>query len=114
MADETGEVNTAVTDCEEKQEQDDTKVSPPATNGEPDGSSGQDWTEKCAPAAGEENRWSAPLLSLARKATETISSGMSYSAVPRKPSQGSAASSPTENEPESDLISSGKKLPGRL
>ncbi|XP_030594611.1 RUN and FYVE domain-containing protein 1 [Archocentrus centrarchus] len=111
MADEAGEVNTAVTDGEEKQEQDDAKVSEPATNGEPDGSSGQDWTETSAPAVAEENRWSAPLLSLARKATETISSGMSYAAVPRKSSLGSTASSPTENEPESDLSITGKKLP---
>uniref|UniRef100_A0A3Q0RMK1 RUN and FYVE domain containing 1 n=1 Tax=Amphilophus citrinellus TaxID=61819 RepID=A0A3Q0RMK1_AMPCI len=93
MADEAGEVNTAVTDGEEKQEQDDAKVSEPATNGEPDGSSGQDWTETSAPAVAEENRWSAPLLSLARKATETISSGMSYAAVPRKSSLGSTANS---------------------
>ncbi|CAI5651703.1 RUN and FYVE domain-containing protein 1 [Oreochromis niloticus] len=111
MADEAGEVNTAVTERDEKQEQDEPKVLGPATNGEPDGGSEQDWTERPAPQVAEENSWSAPLLSLARKATETISSGISYAAVQRKPSQGSAASSPTENEAESDLSNSAKKLP---
>lgn len=114
MADEAGEVNTAVTERDEKQEQDEPKVLRPATNGEPDGGSEQDWTERQAPQVAEENSWSAPLLSLARKATETISSGISYAAIQRKPSQGSAASSPTENEAESDLSNSAKKLPGRL
>lgn len=111
MADEAGEVNTAVTERDEKQEQDEPKVLGPATNGEPDGGSEQDWTERQAPQLAEENSWSAPLLSLARKATETISSGISYAAIQRKPSQGSAASSPTENEAESDLSNSAKKLP---
>ncbi|XP_006781701.1 RUN and FYVE domain-containing protein 1 [Neolamprologus brichardi] len=111
MADETGEVNTAVTERDEKQEQDEPKVLRPATNGEPDGGREQDWTERQAPQVAEENSWSAPLLSLARKATETISSGISYAAIQRKPSQGSAAGSPTENEAESDLSNSAKKLP---
>ncbi|XP_063347137.1 RUN and FYVE domain-containing protein 1 [Pelmatolapia mariae] len=109
MADEAEEVNTAVTERDE--EQDEPKVLGPATNGEPDGGSEQDWTERQAPQVAEENSWSAPLLSLARKATETISSGISYAAIQRKPSQGSAASSPTENEAESDLSNSAKKLP---
>lgn len=111
MADEAGEVNTAVTERDENQEQDESKVLRPTTNGEPDGGSEQDWTERQAPQVAEENSWSAPLLSLARKATETISSGISYAAIQRKPSQGSAASSPTENEAESDLSNSAKKLP---
>uniref|UniRef100_A0A3P8NIP7 RUN and FYVE domain containing 1 n=1 Tax=Astatotilapia calliptera TaxID=8154 RepID=A0A3P8NIP7_ASTCA len=111
MADEAGEVNTAVTERDEKQEQDEPKVLRPATNGEPDGGSEQDWTERQASQVAEENSWSAPLLSLARKATETISSGISYAAIQRKPSQGYAASSPTENEAESDLSNSAKKLP---
>ncbi|XP_039871761.1 RUN and FYVE domain-containing protein 1 [Simochromis diagramma] len=111
MADEAGEVNTAVTERDENQEQDEPKVLRPTTNGEPDGGSEQDWTERQAPQVAEENSWSAPLLSLARKATETISSGISYAAIQRKPSQGSAASSPTENEAESELSNSAKKLP---
>uniref|UniRef100_A0A668ASU0 RUN and FYVE domain containing 1 n=1 Tax=Myripristis murdjan TaxID=586833 RepID=A0A668ASU0_9TELE len=51
-----------------------------------------------------ESSWSAPILSLARKATETISSGVSYGAALRHPSTGSTASSPTEKEPENDSI----------
>lgn len=112
MADEAGEVNTAVEDREETQRQHEPEVLQPAADGEPDG---QDWAEKPAPAAvAAETGWSAPILSLARKATETISSGMSYAAAPRKPSVGSAASSPTEKEPENDLNSTSKKLPGRV
>uniref|UniRef100_A0AAQ5XHX9 RUN and FYVE domain containing 1 n=1 Tax=Amphiprion ocellaris TaxID=80972 RepID=A0AAQ5XHX9_AMPOC len=107
MADEAGEVNTAVEGREEKQQQDELQVSGPAADGEPEGSDGQDRTETEALAAAESS-WSAPILSLARKATETISSGMSYAAAPRK---SSSASSPTEKEPESDLSSTSKKLP---
>lgn len=113
MADEAGEVNTAVEDGEAQQEPNEPEVSEAATDGEFSGSDGADRTEKSAPAAAE-NSWSAPLLSLARKATETISSGVSYAAAQRNPSQGSAASSPTEREPENDLNSTAKKLPGRL
>lgn len=112
MADEAGEVNTAVEDGEAKQPLDE-EVSGAATDGESGGSDEQDRAEKPAPAA-PENSWSAPILSLARKATETISSGVSYAAASRNPSQGSAASSPTEREPENDLNSTSKKLPGRL
>uniref|UniRef100_A0AAQ6A6H8 RUN and FYVE domain containing 1 n=1 Tax=Amphiprion ocellaris TaxID=80972 RepID=A0AAQ6A6H8_AMPOC len=75
MADEAGEVNTAVEGREEKQQQDELQVSGPAADGEPEGSDGQDRTETEALAAAESS-WSAPILSLARKATETISSGM--------------------------------------
>ncbi|XP_069553045.1 RUN and FYVE domain-containing protein 1 isoform X2 [Brachyistius frenatus] len=110
MADEAGEVNTAVEDREEKQQLDESEVSTPATDGEPDGSDGQGCMEKSAPAA-QDNSWSAPILSLARKATETISSGMSYASAPRKSSQGAAVSSPTDKEPENDIDSTSKKLP---
>lgn len=113
MADEAGEVNTAVEDGEAKQQQNEPEVSEPATDGESGDGDGEGRTEKSAPAA-PENSWSAPILSLARKATETISSGVSYAAAPRKPSQGSAVSSPTEKEPENDLGSTSTKLPGRL
>lgn len=112
MADEAGEVNTATEECIEKQEQDEPEVSEPATDGEPDSTDGHACAEKTSPVAAE-NSWSAPILSLARKATETISSGMSYAAAPRKLSQGSAASSPTEKEMENDLNSTANKLPGR-
>lgn len=113
MADEAGEVNTAVENNEAGELQDESEVSKAETDGEFGGSDGPDGTEKSAPAAAE-NSWSAPLLSFARKATETISSGVSYAAAPRNPSQGSAANSPTEREPENDLNNTSKKLPGRL
>uniref|UniRef100_A0A7N8Y597 RUN and FYVE domain containing 1 n=1 Tax=Mastacembelus armatus TaxID=205130 RepID=A0A7N8Y597_9TELE len=84
MADEAGEVNTAVGDGEAKQQL--PKVSGAATDGESGDSVGGGRTEKSAPTAAE-NSWSAPIVSLARKATETISSGVSYAAAQRKPSQ---------------------------
>uniref|UniRef100_A0A8D0CX28 RUN and FYVE domain containing 1 n=1 Tax=Sander lucioperca TaxID=283035 RepID=A0A8D0CX28_SANLU len=89
MADEAGEVNTAVEDGEAKQQLDEPEVSETAPDCESGGSDRQERTEKPAPAAAESS-WSAPILSLARKATETISSGVSYAAAPRNPSQGSA------------------------
>ncbi len=113
MADEAGEVNTAVEDGEAKQQRDE-EVSGAATDGESGGGGdGQAPAERPAPAAAE-NSWSAPILSLARKATETISSGVSYASAPRNPSQGSAVSSPTERGPENDLNNTSKKLPGGL
>uniref|UniRef100_A0A3B4XC05 RUN and FYVE domain containing 1 n=1 Tax=Seriola lalandi dorsalis TaxID=1841481 RepID=A0A3B4XC05_SERLL len=90
MADEVGEVNTAVGDSEAKQQLDEHEVSGAETKGESGDSDGQGRTEKRVPAAAE-NSWSAPIMSLARKATETISSGVSYAAAPRKTTQGSAA-----------------------
>ncbi|XP_031175159.2 RUN and FYVE domain-containing protein 1 [Sander lucioperca] len=110
MADEAGEVNTAVEDGEAKQQLDEPEVSETAPDCESGGSDRQERTEKPAPAAAESS-WSAPILSLARKATETISSGVSYAAAPRNPSQGSAVSSPTERESENDFNNTSKKLP---
>ncbi|CAN9514834.1 unnamed protein product [Ophioblennius macclurei] len=104
MADEAGEVNTAVEDREEKEEEDEAEASGAAEEGEPDE------PERSEPS-GAAPSWSAPILSLARKATETISSGMSYAAAPRKASQGSAVSSPTDKEPDNDLNSTSKILP---
>lgn len=118
MADEAGEVNTAAEDGEAKPRLDEPEVSGAAIDGESVNGDGHGRTEKSAPApapaATAENSWSAPILSLARKATETISSGVSYAAAPRNPSQGSAVSSPTEKEPENDLNRTSKKLPGKL
>ncbi|CAJ1058142.1 RUN and FYVE domain-containing protein 1 [Xyrichtys novacula] len=112
MAEESGEVNTAVEDGEAKQQQDETEVSDVVAEGESDGSDGQDLAEKPAPAAAAaENSWSAPILSLARKATETISSGVNYAAAQRNASQGSAPSSPSERESENDVNNSSKTLP---
>lgn len=114
MADEAGEVNTAVEDGEEKQPLHEPEgLSGAAADDESGGSDGQDRTERSAPAVTAENSWSAPIVSLARKATETISSGVSYVAAPRNPSHGSVASSPTEREAENDLNNTPKKLPGR-
>lgn len=113
MADETGEVNTAVEDSETKPQLDNPEVSQATTDGESGSGDGHGRTEKSAPAA-TDNSWSAPILSLARKATETISSGVSYAAASRNPSQGSAVSSPTEKEPENGLNKTSKKLPGKL
>lgn len=113
MADEAGEVNTAVEDTDAKQQQDEPQVSGAATDGEAGDSDAQSPAEKPSPAAAE-STWSAPILSLARKATETISSGVSYAAAPRKSTQGSAASSPTEKEPENHVSNTCKKLPGML
>ncbi|XP_020495055.1 RUN and FYVE domain-containing protein 1 [Labrus bergylta] len=110
MADESGEVNTAVEDEEAKQQQDEAKVSDVATDEESVGSNDEDTPERSAQAAAE-NSWSAPILSLARRATETISSGVSYAAAHRNASQGSAASSPTEREPEHDVNNTSEKLP---
>lgn len=108
MADETRKVNTAVEDGETKPHLDEPDALEAATDGESGSSDGSGRTERPAPV---ENSWSAPILSLARKATETISSGVSYAAASRNPSQGSAVSSPTEKEPENGL--EGKKLPSK-
>lgn len=113
MADESGEVNTAVEDGEEKQQQDEPQVSGASSDGESGDSDGQARPEKCAPEAAESS-WSAPIMSLARKATETISSGVSYAAAQRNTAQAPAASSPAGKEPENELNNTSKKLPGRL
>ncbi|XP_071772557.1 RUN and FYVE domain-containing protein 1 [Centroberyx gerrardi] len=98
MADEAGETNTAVEDGEAKQPEEEPEVLGAATDGEASSGDGQGRKEK--PVG--ENSWSAPILSLARKATETISSGVSYGAALRNPSPGSTASSPTEKDSEND------------
>lgn len=113
MADQTLEVNTAVEDHVEKPDPGEQEVSGPATDDEPTGTQCRDPPENTHPAAAESG-WSAPILSLARKATETISSGMSYAAAPRKASQDSAVASAGEKEAENDLNSTAEKLPGKL
>ncbi|XP_068570594.1 RUN and FYVE domain-containing protein 1 isoform X2 [Cebidichthys violaceus] len=107
MADEAGEVNTAVEGSEPKQQLDEPQVSEAVPDDESDDSDGQDRTENPAPVpAAAASSWSAPILSLARKATETISSGVSYAAAQR-----SAASAPTELESNNDLNNTSKTLP---
>lgn len=113
MADEAGEVNTAVGDGEAKPQLSEPEVSGDVARGESDNSDGHGRAEKATPAAAE-SIWSAPILSLARKATETISSGVSYAAAPRNLSHGSAVSSPTEAEHDNCISQTSKKLPGGL
>ncbi|KAI4818759.1 hypothetical protein KUCAC02_004061 [Chaenocephalus aceratus] len=105
MADEAGEVNTAVEDGEAEQQLHEPEVSEAAPDLESGGSEEPERPEKASPVAAESS-WSAPILSLARKATETISSGVSYAAAPRNPS---AASARTERESENDLNNTSKK-----
>uniref|UniRef100_A0A665V1N8 RUN and FYVE domain-containing protein 1-like n=1 Tax=Echeneis naucrates TaxID=173247 RepID=A0A665V1N8_ECHNA len=93
MADEAGEVNTAVRESDPRPPADESRESKARTDGESSDSDGQGRAQEPAPVpapAAPENTWSAPILSLARKATETISSGVIYAAGPRKSSQGSA------------------------
>ncbi|KAK2849346.1 hypothetical protein Q5P01_009180 [Channa striata] len=108
MADEAGEVNTAVRDGEAKPQLGEAQDSGAASD-ESGNDDGHGRKEKTTPAAAAENSWSAPILSLARKATETISSGVIY--AQRNHSQGSAVSSPTDKEPENDPSGAAKKLP---
>lgn len=105
MADEAEEVNTAADDGDAALPLQETEVSEAETNGEFRSSDWPDPGSKPSPASAEHS-WSAPLLSLARKATETISSGVSYATTPRNPAQGSAASSPTTALCENDLYTS--------
>lgn len=102
MADQAEEVNTPAEDGDTAQQLQGTEVSEAEKNGEFSSSDGPDPGEKPSPAS-TEHSWTAPLLSFARKATETISSGVSYAATPRNPTPGSAASSPTNTLTENDL-----------
>lgn len=102
MADEAEEVNTPAEDGNTGQQLQGTEVSETEKNSQFCSGEGPDPGEKPPPASAE-HFWSAPLLSFARKATETISSGVSYAATPRNPAQGAAASSPSNTLPENDL-----------
>lgn len=104
MADEAKEVNTAVEQSEAQQQLDEPQVAEAALDVDRDGPEGAE-----RPA---ESGWSAPLRSLARKATETISSGVSYAAAQRSLSTGSAASAPGDWESQNDLGDTSKTLPG--
>ncbi|XP_042181901.1 RUN and FYVE domain-containing protein 1 isoform X2 [Oncorhynchus tshawytscha] len=103
MADGVSETNTAAEESDAKEE--DPKVLEVLPDSHPVGVSSDEQTSKDKPAT--ESNWSTPILSLARKATETISSGVSYGAALRNAtSSGSAASSlkcPTkQNSTEND------------
>nr|XP_057919052.1 RUN and FYVE domain-containing protein 1 [Doryrhamphus excisus] len=107
MADELGEVNKTEGDGEAKQEHDGSKL----LNTETDDNARDNNSLHHADKPAVESSWSAPLLSLARKATDTLSSGVSYASSRRNSSHGSAASPTTEKEPERELNSTGKTLP---
>ncbi|XP_031645577.1 RUN and FYVE domain-containing protein 1 isoform X6 [Oncorhynchus kisutch] len=103
MADGVSETNTAAEESDAKEE--DPKVLEVLPDSHPVGVSSDEETSKDKPAT--ESNWSTPILLLARKATETISSGVSYGAALRNAtSSGSAASSlkcPTkQNSSEND------------
>nr|XP_029508186.1 RUN and FYVE domain-containing protein 1-like [Oncorhynchus nerka] len=103
MADGVSETNTAAEESDAKEE--DPKVLEVLPDSHPVGVSSDEETSKHKPAT--ESNWSTPILSLARKATETISSGVSYGAALRNAtSSGSAAISlkcPTkQNSTEND------------
>ncbi|KAJ0003003.1 hypothetical protein NQD34_008152 [Periophthalmus magnuspinnatus] len=110
MADDTAEVNTAVEHNESKQESNHLEVSQDTTDGEADEGS-SDAEPENPPSTPVQSSWSAPLLSLARKATETISGGVISSVTPKNSDQGSAPSTPTENQSQNDVINSARKLP---
>uniref|UniRef100_A0A8C7HY20 RUN and FYVE domain containing 1 n=1 Tax=Oncorhynchus kisutch TaxID=8019 RepID=A0A8C7HY20_ONCKI len=88
MADGVSETNTAAEESDAKEE--DPKVLEVLPDSHPVGVSSDEETSKDKPAT--ESNWSTPILLLARKATETISSGVSYGAALRNAtSSGSAA-----------------------
>uniref|UniRef100_A0A8K9XK16 RUN and FYVE domain containing 1 n=1 Tax=Oncorhynchus mykiss TaxID=8022 RepID=A0A8K9XK16_ONCMY len=88
MADGVSETNTAAEESDAKEE--DPKVLEVLPDSHPVGVSSDEETSKDKPAT--ESNWSTPIMSLARKATETISSGVSYGAALRNAtSSGSAA-----------------------
>ncbi|XP_077434370.1 RUN and FYVE domain-containing protein 1 [Vanacampus margaritifer] len=103
MADELREVNTTAENGEAKQEQDLDKLS----NTDADDNACDNNVLDRAERSPSDNSWSAPLLSLARKATETLSSGVNYASGRRNSTESPAV----DKEPESDLIRTGKKLP---
>ncbi|XP_004073432.2 RUN and FYVE domain-containing protein 1 [Oryzias latipes] len=108
MADLAGNVNTACDDGVENQGEEPTVLDSEAFEELSDRAE-QDAAGK-SPSVAAENSWSAPIFSLARKASETISHGMSYAAAPRKLSHGSSASSSNEKESENDTSGSSKKI----
>ena len=106
MADEAAEINTAPEDGEAKQtEHEVLEVSP--ENKDPV----DEQVQNDEPVT--ESTWTAPIFSLARKATETISSGVSYSAALRNSTSLSSLSPATDKPPENDS-SRAKMLTGLL
>ncbi|XP_046874607.1 RUN and FYVE domain-containing protein 1 isoform X2 [Hypomesus transpacificus] len=93
MADEVEETNTAVEESDSTHPEADV-LEVPADNGV--NSDAED--QKAKPVA--ESNWSAPILSLARKASETISSGVNYGAALRNVTAG--PSSPVKENSENE------------
>lgn len=107
-------VNTAVEHNESKLVENHHEVSQDSVDAEgADGGSHDAEPESTASTPAAESSWSAPLLSLARKATESISGGVMSSVVPKSDGQwsGSAASSPTDKQSPNEVISTARKLP---
>ncbi|XP_067103824.1 RUN and FYVE domain-containing protein 1 isoform X1 [Osmerus mordax] len=101
MADEVDETNTAVEESDSTQPEADV-LEVPADNGVNSDTEDQ----KAKPVA--ESNWSAPILSLARKASETISSGVSYGAALRNVTAGSTVSSPVKENFENETSTNSK------
>lgn len=111
MADEVRETNPVAEKSDVKEEPKVVEVLP---DSHPVGISSDEEAPIDKPVT--ESNWSTPILSLARKATETISSGVSYGAAFRNAtSSGSATSSPTcptkQNSTENDT-NANQYLPG--
>lgn len=105
MADKLAGVNTTAENGETKQEQELAQLS----NTDTDSNACDNHTLDRDERSPSDSSWSAPLLSLARKATETLSSGVSYASG----RMNSAENPEAEKEPEIDPTRTGKKLPGR-
>ncbi|XP_051930299.1 RUN and FYVE domain-containing protein 1 [Hippocampus zosterae] len=101
MADELAGVNTTAEDGDGKQELAQLSNTDTASNACDNHTLDRD---ERSPS---DSSWSAPLLSLARKATETLSSGVSYASG----RMNSAEDPEPEKELEIDLTRTGKKLP---
>ncbi|XP_034037349.1 RUN and FYVE domain-containing protein 2 [Thalassophryne amazonica] len=99
MADEGGEVNTDVPDGEVKHRDPDEGSEVVTDAVDTSCSDGQNRTTESVSAS--EPSWSAPLVSMARKATETL----------RHSTPAHTASSPTDKEPENGISNAPKKLP---
>ncbi|CAL9706918.1 unnamed protein product [Knipowitschia caucasica] len=119
MADEAEEVNTldtsdtlntTVESNESKQETNHLQVSPDASDGDAAGGSCPVEDEDTSLNAAQSD-WSAPLLSLARKATESISGGVisAAAALPRRNSSGQGSVS--DHQSPQELLNTVRKLP---
>ncbi|XP_077464955.1 RUN and FYVE domain-containing protein 1 [Stigmatopora argus] len=107
MADDLGEVNTAVIEDPTKHELEVSKLS----NEEPDKNACNNNALGRTERSSSESSWSGSLLSLARKATGTLSSGVSYASTRRNSAHSSAENLTDDKEPQTEINRTGKKLP---